>query len=414
MNFIDEECKEEGRTHRAQAPARKKKKIHECERKRSETEEGGSDSGKENDGAAANAQTDPIVLSSSDSDKSSNGPEIVRQLGKKGKRGAKGSFRMQGKEFAITYPRCELEQPEFQRLFIEVARPDRGWVISRERHEDGGHHWHAYAAYSVRRNLQRATVFDLTHLGKTYHPNIQKVKKAAFWLEYIKKDGQYWKSALIEPNLDIVEYGKKQKTWQDFQWYSRHLDQRARSEVAWPVKLACEGGDYTMERPDPKIKKRSWWIVAAPNSGKTRWINATFGMSKVYVAAAGDFPYEQYAGEELCIYDDRQKVTFEELSGVLNTYQIHTQVPGKARYVPVYWPLNATRSIIFLTNTLIEDYGFSIEHIAAMKKRFIQIVNPVLKQSEDSEEEKEVAQPNLDPIGTEQPGAFAEFVTIDE
>lgn len=154
-----------------------------------------------------------------------------------------------------------------------------------------------------------------------------------------------------------------------------------------------------MLKPDPAVKQRNWWIVAKPNAGKTRWLNRVFAGKKIYSPRTGPYPFEGYNDAEIVVYDDREGVDFSEFASVLNTWNIVQPVAGQVRYTTRNWKIGQTRSVIVLSNKTIEDTFSttdkeldSLNH-RRMKKRFMQIVNPVLKDeaesdSDDEQEEK--------------------------
>lgn len=186
-----------------------------------------------------------------------------------------------------------------------------------------------------------------------------------------------------------IKHGSSSRIYRNLEWAHEFEANRRRREVEWPVKLECDGITYEMHKPDPALKKRSWWIVAAPNAGKTRWINRTFAGTRIYCPRAGPYPFEGYAGQAIVIYDDRKKVSFEEFSDVLNTWDIVHPVFGEVRFRTQDWPVGKTRNVIVLSNKTIEE-SFEAEDHLRMKKRFIQIVNPKLippEEMSDNEEE---------------------------
>jgi hypothetical protein len=88
------------------------------------------------------------------------------------------------------------------------------YLISQERHKDGGYHLHAYIKHK-RFESENANVFDWTRYRKAYHPNIKAVKGDKYRLfRYIKKDGEFisnfdsrpeWQR-LIEDSVNDLEF----------------------------------------------------------------------------------------------------------------------------------------------------------------------------------------------------------------
>lgn len=305
----------------------------------------------------------------------------------------KKKFRMQALQFSITYPRCAVEKQRFFRSFLDEFGPLSSLTVCSEKHADGGHHLHVHAVYSQKKDVRSEKYFDVTFDGKKYHPNIQRTLDERSWSKYIRKDGNFISSDDQHPSKWLLsgrgfKYSSARAEYQDAVFIWQRRQQSKLREVDYPIILRCaDGGRYAMERPDPAIKKRSWWIVAPPSSGKTRWLNKTFKGQRVYTPRMGKYPYEGVFDEEIIIFDDRKNVSFEEFSDVLNVWETPHPVFGEVRFFTQDWPLGAARSCIVLSNYTIEESMDSGDH-GRMKKRFIQIVNPtLLDPSEVSDDE---------------------------
>lgn len=351
-----------------------------------------------------------------------------------------GKFRLQGKKFSITYPQCEIGRAEFHAAFQAAFHPD-SLRTAREQHKgpDGlpgpDHHLHVFAEWNTKRNIKSARHFDLSFVVRTgaagddvpaaaaasavevqsqvYHPNIKKCWDVAGWLRYISKDGDYEDSL---GSFQILEHpiGKRQAIFNDHRFTQEFLRAEQDKHIQWPVVLNCaDGVSYTMDAPSAALKKRHWWIVSPPNSGKTYWINETFAGKKVFCPMKGEYPFEAYKGEELIIYDDRDNISFEEFSNVANVYKVDTHVYGKARFVRVTWPRappvgppprGAVRNIIVLSNLTIEQQ--CPNDVDRMKARFKQIINAKLAPdhfiSHDDPE---------DVIAVSDPAEFGDFAS---
>lgn len=296
------------------------------------------------------------------------------------------AFRLQCKRFSLTYPRCGVERETFERAFRLQHSGFSTCVCAKERHKDGGFHFHVFLEYEHKKDVQSAAHFDLQIEGDSFHPNIQKTKNKKAWLKYIAKEGDH--GAIEMPAFDPRDYevGKKKASYLDLEWEREFLIRKHQQDIAYPIKLVCAGKTYEMHKPDIKLKKRSWWLVAAPSAGKTKWVNKTFAGCNVYCPREGDYPFEGYQNQEIIIYDDRTKVPFSEFSAVLNKWDIIMPVVGKVRYTTQNWPLGHTRSCVVLSNKTIEE-SMPQEDWVRMKKRFIQIVNPVLLDEDDSDAE---------------------------
>jgi len=301
------------------------------------------------------------------------------------KRARARPFRVRGKCFALTYPKCEAQRSDFDAAFHVAFGPFADYGSAREEHADGTHHMHVFVAFARRRDVRSARYFDLAVGGRSFHANTQKCKSAAAWKQYISKGDDFDAGAAVSgDSYDPLreELGKRKSLYADHIWSRDFAVSRSMREIEYPVELECDGITYQLSRPDPTRKRRSWWIIAPPNAGKTRWVNRFFAGRRIWFPRTGKYPFEGYDDQDIIIYDDRESVTFAELADVLNTWDIIKPIAGEVRYVTKNWKLGHTRSVIVLSNKTIEE-AFP-DDILRMRKRFIQIVNPILLQPDDA------------------------------
>lgn len=305
----------------------------------------------------------------------------------------KDDFRLAAKQFALTYPRCAVERARVDEELKTRFHPSE-LASAREEHKDGGHHLHVFIAFLKRHDVRSSRHFDVAFDGQTYHPNVQRVRSRAAWLEYISKGADHGVAQLARGFDPLREkLGKRKSMWQDHCWSEQHRVLMALTPVNYPIKLECEGRTYEMLAPDPRHKKRNWWIVAPPNAGKTRWLNKTFAGQCIYSPRTGKYPFEGYLDQDIIVYDDRDGVSFAEFASVLNTWDIVQPVAGEVRYNVQNWKLGHTRSIIVLSNKTIEQ-SMPEDDWQRMKKRFMQIVNPkLLEDHELSSSDDDEAEP---------------------
>lgn len=323
--------------------------------------------------------------SSSSTSSVQSGPSRKRRKGAKKK---KRAFRLSCKQYSLTYPQCPVSRAVFDEAFKLKFRPGE-YASAREPHADGNFHLHLFCSYFKRLDVRSSRHFDVAIEGVNYHPNIQKTKNKLAWLEYINKGDDYGKlegDIRYDPLLEPL--GKRKSRWEDWQWSEAFRASRQLKAVEFPIKLECEEKKcYEMLKPDPRNKKRSWWIVAPPNAGKTLWLNRTFAGVSIYSPRTGAYPFEGYMDQDIVVYDDREAVSFAEFASVLNTWEIVMPIAGQVRYRTQDWKVGHTRSVIVLSNRTIEEV-MPQDDWNRMKKRFVQIVNPRLRSVEEIEEER--------------------------
>lgn len=114
-------------------------------------------------------------------------------------------FRINAKNFFLTYARCELDKTYVLTKLQELLQ-DKEVIyirVAHELHADEGHHLHCLVQLRDRFNCRDASYFDIDG----HHPNVQAPRQPADVNSYIEKDG------------DIVDFGEfvgtKKHTWAD-------------------------------------------------------------------------------------------------------------------------------------------------------------------------------------------------------
>lgn len=122
---------------------------------------------------------------------------------------------------------------------------------------------------------------------------------------------------------------------------------RLRPDVQWPI---CLPGGFLQLEPRVTDKKCNWWLVGAPDSGKTKWSQTYFGSQKVYDVPVEDkYRFEGYRGERVIIYDDVMP-RLAELLRLCNVWERPAEVPYACRYQRNYLPVRTRLCVIVLSN----------------------------------------------------------------
>jgi len=276
-------------------------------------------------------------------------------------------------------------------------------VISQEYHEDGNRHLHAYIQFKDKLNIKCPKHFDFkwtdpsTGIEDDFHCNLQTTKKRSNWIKYIKKDGNFKDSEVDHFDLEDYPMGKKQAAFNDNEFIQQERFLSQREPIDWSVVTITskDGTKHQMKEPDPANKKRHWWIVSAPNAGKSRWVENTFRNKKVFMRERNTYPYEGYRDEKVIIMDDSVP-KFIEIAAVANTYGTSKPVYGDTRYTRKYWKQGTTRTMIVLTN--LHPRQCFTETLDAVMSRFIVIQDPNLQLTHP------LSQRDLINIAEEDPG----------
>lgn len=280
-------------------------------------------------------------------------------------------FRFQRESVFLTYPRCPAPK-EALRDFVNSQCNVRAYAIGRERHSDGAYHLHAVFKFSSRLRVRDCRFFDLVYEGVRYHPNIRgigKTKRGGSALqrtvEYCIKEGDYigehinfWKSS--------ANFTKNKG---DFDNWVAFNERRALREIPWPIALPFSSArrivpsplpcpPCTLTRPDARNKQRHYWLYGPPDWGKSKWLNEAFAGCKVYLrgTSRAKYPFDDYNGEQVIIYDD-VKPKFQEILSVSGLWSVPAMVYGDTRYKCRFWPMHkpddpysGVRIIIVLSN----------------------------------------------------------------
>lgn len=116
------------------------------------------------------------------------------------------TFRIQAKNFSLTYPQSDFSLEDgltYLRNKTFVDATPIHVIICSETHADGTLHRHAYVKYARKINLRNQRFFDFG----TSHPNIQATTNVNAWINYIKEDGDFleWHSDAIAVQDNLFE-----------------------------------------------------------------------------------------------------------------------------------------------------------------------------------------------------------------
>lgn len=117
-------------------------------------------------------------------------------------------FRFQARAVFLTFPQCETP------LDVAVDNLNKSnkieaeeYIISREQHQDGHNHLHAYIRFKRKMHIRRADFFNFIG-GK--QANVQKVKNKDNCVAYVAKNGQFVSKALDVPAIVAAVEKKKE------------------------------------------------------------------------------------------------------------------------------------------------------------------------------------------------------------
>nr|WAE42184.1 MAG: replication associated protein [Cressdnaviricota sp.] len=279
-------------------------------------------------------------------------------------------FRLSAKRIFLTYPRCDLTKEQVLEFLktkglivcYYIAVEEHKTITYDDWHVDGlpiGTHLHIAVQFATKINTTDQRFFDT----KGFHPNVQSTRSWHNVVSYVIKGGDYIHKQVFD-NTTHENY-KKRKS--DFTEWEHDNEFKALEPVHWPIQLP--NLESFPDDNHTNIKQRHLWIVGIPNSGKTTWVQNTFEGKQVFSRSDTAYPYDDYQGQQVILFDDITP-NFTELISISTEWRINQRVYGGSRYRCVYWPKKVHMVMIVLAN-FPPDYGL---RQAAVATRF-NIVN---------------------------------------
>lgn len=249
-------------------------------------------------------------------------------------------------------------------------------IVASEMHASGKWHFHALLVFAEKLQFRKQDCFDIPcfKCGK-HHPNIQgrPQKAREKWenqkYEYCRKEDT---NPLIVGNFlptffkSSAGFTKKKMDYDNWLAARMAMTLKEVKEFKLPYNPGLPINIYeipTLQSRKKVLRERLLIFHGEPGCGKTKWVQDTFDGMKAYMRGSNGFPYEKLSDESVIIWDDLPLDTpnlVEEIIDVLNINRVRTHVYGKARYAPVYYPVNSIRVIIWIMNT---DRLVNWEHV---------------------------------------------------
>lgn len=114
----------------------------------------------------------------------------------------KKGFRMQGRNFTLTYPQCTTtKEAAAKNLEDKYGEQLVGYVVSEEAHKDGTPHLHAFVQFMKKQHIRKPDHFDFV-AGQ--HGSYEVTKNIRNWITYVTKDGKY-----VAKGLDVEAIKRK-------------------------------------------------------------------------------------------------------------------------------------------------------------------------------------------------------------
>ena len=213
----------------------------------------------------------------------------------------------------------------------------------------------------------------------TYHCNIRRedrrrsgVNNAIRAYEYLcKYDGTVPVDIVGSTRLYPTSRNFRKEYGDRSQWLA-YLAVSAMPAPTYPIRLP--DGDEA-DTPLASCKQRHLWIWGPASSGKTLWLEKNIVCFRNYRVAGTMYPFDNYDGEQIIVYDDVIPKA-EHLLSICNSSAYPRPCPGQTRYHVRYVPGNLVTLVIVCNNHCIDNLfnGESDATRAAIHTRFREIL----------------------------------------
>jgi hypothetical protein len=279
-------------------------------------------------------------------------------------------FRFTARSAFLTYPRCPILPQQYLRHTSINQRDIKHSFGKQERHVDGERHLHVWITFIRKIDTINPRFFDLTipptedHPGSTFHCNIRRgERKRAGGIsnhvrayEYLcKYDGAVPTPIVGSSSLYPTSRNFRKEYGDRTQWLN-YLAISAMPDPVYPIELP---NGEAIPTPSGPNKQRHIWIYGPPNAGKTQWLEANVYRFKNYRVGGTQYPFDNYDGEQIIVYDDIIPKASDLLS-ITNTSEWQRPVPGQTRYSQRFVPGRLVTLLIVCSNVDI-DTLFSAE-----------------------------------------------------
>lgn len=256
-------------------------------------------------------------------------------------------FRFSARKVALTYAQVgDLSYEEVEDFFCNTLGAE-AWLIGREKHGDGGIHYHALVRWNARFSRRDCRCFDIGE----HHPNIKVLRKKAAeeeWIGYCIKGGDYRDRFITERMFQSFRGFLKKKA--DFDAYVDHVSTKVLADTVFPVALPGLAGLF-IAQPDSSVRKRHWVIYGAPGVGKTYWAERAFPKSFSIIADTDpQLRFDHYEKEAIFLIDDCYSVSLELLTFLCDGAVKKKAMPGRQRYRTRFLPINVPTLVVILWN----------------------------------------------------------------
>nr|WAE42405.1 MAG: replication associated protein [Cressdnaviricota sp.] len=212
----------------------------------------------------------------------------------------KFEFKLQGKNFFLTYPQCDMLREEAYNRLKEVC--DIEFIcVGQEHHQDGARHLHVFLTSRKKLTIRNQKFFDIGG----YHGNYQTCRDSDDVMKYVTKDD-------LHPFRFGMYVGNKQSNVQKIAIQNKILLSKPLHELVDEGEVSLH--NYT--KLDNAIKsynlakivvqdyqpRTCYWIWGATGIGKSRYVRTTYPGS--HYSKPMNKWWDGYNQEKIILIDD--------------------------------------------------------------------------------------------------------------
>lgn len=269
------------------------------------------------------------------------------------------TFRLQGKQFFLTYPQCEHTKDELLHMLNEKAEVDN-YLICRELHEDGNPHLHAYVSFKSKLSTRNPRYFDL--FGK--HGNYQTVRNKEKTIRYTMKGSDYISNFDPKLKLDTMKNKKRDISKDLIRGKPLHdvVDENPELLFGY-ARLRNDLNLYKLDKNKPSaiFKRHCLWIHGEPGIGKSYWVRSKY--PQVYSKPQNKW-WDGYSGQDVVLLDDLDSECLgHNLKIWSDSYSFEAEIKG-GTIMPCYTKFIITSN--YLPHQLFKDEKMA----ASVSRRF--------------------------------------------
>jgi len=305
---------------------------------------------------------------------------------------SEAKFRCSALNVMLTFSQTGVHKSDVIVPAVVKILDEKGWshdiMYADEQHKDGSNHVHAGIRFHKRPNIQNSRLFDyfcgdkkctscITEKHETLHPNfrrfLSKDATTKMW-GYVNKTGRGQGSDIFPSHP--VGYGK----WKaDKQLWLK--DAQARNPIdPFPITLPNDEGIIT--KPLGYHRRSLYIIWGEVDARKSYFRKFSINPDGYYMPSDVRYPMEDYAGQQLIIYDDFDFKAIKDPTALLiknlewDNYKVNV---GPARYKSVYYPKCQQRVVIILCNNYFD--WFRDPRIESRTAKTIEVSAPIVDMS---------------------------------